>query len=73
MKRIIRPWIGVALAASLATFATAAAAQAEIAGGATKKSADITANVAVSQAMLNGAAQNTGAWLHSNGDYSNSR
>jgi PQQ-dependent dehydrogenase (methanol/ethanol family) len=64
--------IGVA-AAAFALGISLAHAQAEIAGGATKKAADIKANIAVSQAMLNDAAKNAGAWLHSNGDYTNSR
>jgi len=73
MIRVHHRLVRAALAASLVAFATAASAQAEIAGGATKKAADIKANIAVSQAMLNDAAKNGGAWLHSNGDYTNSR
>ena len=66
-------WINAVAAASMLAFAASVGAQAEIAGGATKKSSDIKAAVNVSQAMLNGAAKNAGAWLHSNGDYTNSR
>ncbi len=66
-------WINAVAAASMLAFAASAGAQAEIAGGATKKASDIKASVNVSQAMLNGAAKNAGAWLHSNGDYTNSR
>lgn len=61
-----------AVAVAALTFGAGATAQ-EIAGGATKKFADINRNISVSQAMLTGAASNAGAWLHSNGDYGNTR
>ncbi len=64
---------GMVAAAAVVVWMPMAFGQAEIAGGATKKISEIKANVAVSQEMLNGAAKNTGAWLHSNGDYGNTR
>jgi PQQ-dependent dehydrogenase (methanol/ethanol family) len=63
------PWL---TAIGLLALAASATGQ-EIAGGATKKYADIPATIDVSQAMLTGAAGNANAWLHSNGNYSNTR
>ena len=65
--------VSAVAAASLMLFVTAAYSQAEIAGGATKKTADIKATINVSKSMLNDAVKDSKAWLHSNGDYTNSR
>jgi alcohol dehydrogenase (cytochrome c) len=65
--------LGAVAAAALFCAATAANAQPEIAGGATKKASDLKADISVSQSMLNGASKNANAWLHSNGDYANTR
>jgi alcohol dehydrogenase (cytochrome c) len=61
-----------AVAVALAAWAGAGGAQ-EIQGGATKKAMDVKGNVAVTQDMLNKAGTNANVWLHSNGDYSNTR
>jgi PQQ-dependent dehydrogenase (methanol/ethanol family) len=63
------PWL---TAIGLIAVATSVTGQ-EIAGGATKKYADIPATINVPQAMLNDAAGNANAWVHSNGNYSNTR
>ena len=55
-----------------ATAAAAAFAQ-EISGTSTKKFADITKNISVSQSQLNGAANDSANWLHSNGSYEQTR
>lgn len=60
-------------AGSLVILVAAAHSQSEIAGGATKKMADIKVNISVSQSMLDAAAKDSRSWLHSNGDYTNSR
>ncbi len=61
-----------AVALALIAFAATAIAQ-EVQGAATKKSRDITQNVAVTQEMLNTAGKNPNAWLHSNGSYEQTR
>jgi PQQ-dependent dehydrogenase (methanol/ethanol family) len=56
---------------SIAWLATAGAQ--EVKGGATKKTADFKADVAVSQSMLNKAGGDGANWLHSNGSYEQTR
>src|SRR5512134_2214639 len=60
-------------AAGLVAGSGLAFAQAEVSGGATKKAADIKANVSVSQDMLNKAGGQAANWLHSNGSYEQTR
>jgi len=66
--------VGVAAASALAlSFATFAAAQ-EVGGSATTTSSPMSSSlVPVTQAMLDGAAKDARNWVHSNGNYDNTR
>lgn len=69
---IRRMWTAVAGAAFIVAGAAQVQAQ-EVSGGATKKMADVKANVTVSQDMLNKAGGDVANWLHSNGSYEQTR
>jgi len=68
MKRIV-----CALAVFGVGAVTSAWAQQEISGSSTRKTADVTKAVDVTQQMLNAAAGDSANWLHSNGSYAQTR
>src|SRR5262249_7349941 len=64
----------VAAASALAVGLAASAAAQEVGMSATKTTSKMSGNLApVTQAMLDGAAKDAKNWLHSNGNYDNSR
>jgi alcohol dehydrogenase (cytochrome c) len=66
-------WQALGVAAVLALYAGAAVAQPEVAGGAAPTGKPVPGNVSVPQARLDGAARDGANFLHSNGDYANTR
>ena len=66
--------LAVAAAASAFTFASGVAASQEMAAGATTTARPMAANLApITQSMLDNAAKDSKNWLHSNGNYDNTR
>ncbi|MEP6998496.1 MAG: quinonprotein alcohol dehydrogenase, partial [Betaproteobacteria bacterium] len=66
------PWRLVAVLALVSGFTASVAAQ-EVGGGATTTARPMPALTGVTQSMLDGAANDSKNWLHSNGSYEQTR
>ncbi len=72
-RRIARLLIPLVCTAALATVASGARAQAEISGQASVTGSPVPKSISVAQSRLDGAAKDSSDFLHSNGDYTQTR